>query len=91
MKQSRFMSLVESIANIAVGYVLALATQVIVFPLFGLAATLSEHLVIGVAFTGVSVLRSYTLRRLFEAWHVRREQSALSRHSDHQTIGMGRL
>ncbi len=91
MKQSRFMSLAESIANIAVGYVLALATQMIVFPLFGFTATLSEHLAIGAAFTGVSILRSYTLRRLFEAWRVHHEQSALLRHSDHQTIGTGRL
>jgi len=91
MKQSRFMSLAESIANIAVGYVLALAMQVIVLPLFGFTATLPEHLAIGAAFTGVSVLRSYMLRRLFEAWRVRRERAALLRHSDHQTIGMGRL
>jgi hypothetical protein len=91
MKQSRFMSLVESITNIAVGYVLALAMQMIVLPLFGLMATLPEHLAIGAAFTGMSVLRSYTLRRLFEAWRVRREQSALLRHFDHQTIGSGRL
>jgi hypothetical protein len=91
MKQSRLMSLVESIANIAVGYVLALATQVIVFPLFGIRASLPEHLAIGVAFTGVSVLRSYTLRRLFEAWRVSHEQSAPSHYSDHQTIGRGRL
>jgi hypothetical protein len=91
MKQSRLMSLVESIANIAVGYLLALATQLIVFPLFGLTATLSEHLAIGAAFAGVSVLRSYMLRRFFEAWRVRREQSALLRHFNHQTIGSGRF
>jgi hypothetical protein len=91
MKQSRFMSLVESITNIAVGYVLAIATQVIVFPLFGIKASLCEHLAIGAAFTGISIVRSYMLRRLFEAWRVRCEQSALLRHSEHQKIGMGRL
>ncbi|HXF89304.1 MAG TPA: hypothetical protein VNK48_13205 [Xanthobacteraceae bacterium] len=76
MKQSRLMSLVESITNVVVGYGLALATQMIVFPLFGLTATLSEHLVIGAAFTAMSILRSYTLRRLFEAWRVRRERDS---------------
>jgi hypothetical protein len=91
MKQSRFMSLAESIANVAVGYLLALATQVIVFPLFGIKASLPEHLAIGAAFTSVSALRSYVLRRLFEAWRVRRERFALIRHSDHETIGGGRL
>jgi len=76
MKQSRLMSLVESIANVAVGYGLALVTQLIVFPWFGIAASLAEHLAIGAAFGGVSILRSYLLRRLFEHWRVRREGSA---------------
>ncbi|HXF54058.1 MAG TPA: hypothetical protein VNK52_08035 [Hyphomicrobiaceae bacterium] len=85
------MSLAESIANVAVGYLLALATQVIVFPLFGIKASLPENLAIGAAFTGVSVLRSYMLRRVFEAWRVRRERFALIRHSDQETIKRGRL
>ncbi len=42
MKQSRLMSLAESIANVAVGYGLALATQLIVFPWFGIAASLGD-------------------------------------------------
>ncbi len=91
MKQSRFMSLAESIANVAVGYLLALATQVIVFPLFGIKASLSEHLAIGAAFTGVSILRSYTLRRLFEAWRVRRERAVPVGHPYNKTIEIGRL
>ena len=37
MKQSRRMSLVEAIANVGVGFCVALLTQIIVFPLFGLA------------------------------------------------------
>ena len=62
------MSLVEATANVVVGYVLAIATQIIVFPLFGLDAALGEHLAIGMAFIGVSLARSYLLRRLFERW-----------------------
>lgn len=91
MKQSRLMSLVESITNVAVGYVLALVTQVVVFPLFGITASLSEHLAIGAAFTGVSILRSYALRRLFEAWRVRRERAVLVRHPYNKTSEIGRL
>ena len=34
--QSRFMSLVESVSNIVVGYGLAVLTQLLVFPMFGL-------------------------------------------------------
>jgi hypothetical protein len=66
MKQSRVMSLVESITNVIAGYALAIATRLAVFPLFGIEAALGEHLAIGLAFVGVSLIRSYALRRLFE-------------------------
>ena len=71
MKQSRLMSLVESLANVLVGYVVAVATQMLVFPLFGLAVTVTENLLIGLIFTAVSIVRSYALRRGFEALRVR--------------------
>ncbi len=66
MTQSRIMSLIEAATNVAVGYVLAILTQIVVFPWFGLNANLMEHLTIGVAFLGVSLVRGYLLRRLFE-------------------------
>ena len=65
--QSRCMSFVESVSNIAVGYGLAVLTQIIVFPLFGLHASLGENLLIGCLFTAVSLVRSYALRRIFNA------------------------
>ena len=63
--QTRIMSLVESVANIIVGFAVAVITQLLVFPLFGLAASLSDNLTIGLIFTAVSLCRSYALRRLF--------------------------
>lgn len=71
MKQSRLMSLVESLANVLVGYGVAVATQMAVFPLFGLTVTLTENLLIGSIFTAISVVRSYALRRGLEALRVR--------------------
>ena len=65
--QSRCMSFVESVSNIVVGYGLAVLTQIIVFPLFGLHASLGENLLIGCLFTAVSLVRSYALRRIFNA------------------------
>ena len=65
------MSLVEAITNVAVGFLVALLTQIIVFPLFGLEVTLGENLVIGGLFTLVSICRSYALRRVFEAIRAR--------------------
>lgn len=71
MKQTRLMSLVEAVANVVVGYGVAVLTQLIVFPWFGLPARLSDALAIGAVFTIVSVARAYLLRRLFEALRVR--------------------
>ena len=62
MKQSRRMSLIEAIANVGVGFLVALLTQIIVFPLFGLAASLGENFAIGGLFTIASIARSYALR-----------------------------
>ena len=66
--QSWRMSLVEAVANTVVGYVVAVATQFTVFPLFGLRVGLIENLGIGLIFTAVSVARSYLLRRVFEGF-----------------------
>jgi hypothetical protein len=65
------MSLIEAISNVAVGFLVALLTQVIVFPLFELEVGIGEHLAISGLFTIASIARSYLLRRLFEAIRVR--------------------
>ncbi len=78
MKQSRLMSLVESLANVLVGFGVAVATQIAVFPLFGLTVTITENLLIGLIFTAVSIVRSYALRRGFEALRVRQSAMASS-------------
>jgi len=68
MRQSRVMSMIEAATNVVVGYGLAIATQIVVFPWFGIETGLAEHMTIGLAFTGVSLARGYLLRRLFERW-----------------------
>ena len=71
MKQSRFMSLVEAVANVAVGYGVAVVTQILIFPVFGLHTTLAQNLKMGAIFTVVSIARSFALRRVFEAIRMR--------------------
>jgi len=68
MKWSPAMSLVEAVTNVVVGYVLAIATQLVVFPWFGMETGVAEHMTIGLAFVGVSMARGYVLRRMFERW-----------------------
>ena len=75
MKQSRTMSLIEAVANVAVGFGVAVLAQVVVFPLFGLDVSFSDNLTLGAIFTAVSIGRSYALRRLFEAVRVRSSET----------------
>ena len=66
MAQSRALSLVEAIANVAVGYGIAVGVQLAVFPVYGLGVRFTDTLGIGAVFTAVSIVRSYLMRRLFE-------------------------
>ena len=75
MKQSRLMSLVEAVTNVVVGYGVAVMAQIVVFPLFGLRASLTDNLLIGAIFTAASIVRSYSLRRVFEVLRVRRART----------------
>lgn len=65
MTQSRLESLMESVANICIGYGIALASQLVLFPLYGIHISLSTNLWIGFWFTLISLIRSYALRRWF--------------------------
>lgn len=65
MSQSRLSSFFESLVNVGIGYLVAVAAQMAIFPLFGLHVAAVDHLLIGVFFTFVSVARSYCVRRLF--------------------------
>ena len=82
MKQSRAMSLFEAIANVMVGYGVAVATQMLVFPLFGLQTTLAQNLKLGLIFTVVSIARSFTLRRVFETVRVANRSADHDAHAE---------
>jgi hypothetical protein len=64
-QQSKKMSFYESLINVTVGYVFAVASQLIIFPLFGIYLPLSDNLIMGLYFTVLSIIRSYALRRVF--------------------------
>ncbi len=67
--QSRVQSMLEAWANVAIGYVVALLSQLAIFPLFGIRVTLADNLLIGGYFTLISLIRSYAVRRLFNRMH----------------------
>lgn len=63
--QSKVDSLIESISNILIGYIVAIISQLLVFPLFDIVIPLADNLLIGLYFTGISLVRSYAICRLF--------------------------
>lgn len=71
-RQSHLMSAIESATNVAVGFFVALLAQILVFPIFGIYVPMQDNILIGAIFTAVSLIRSYILRRLFEAIRVSR-------------------
>ncbi len=79
MKQSRFMSMLESVINIAVGFGISLGAQILILPLLGVTISLAQNLHFAVIMTVISIARSYVLRRVFEALHIRRPLSPFMR------------
>ncbi len=63
--QTRRGSLLESLVNILVGYSINFVANLLIFPLFGWHISTRENLTMGVIYTGISLVRSYGLRRFF--------------------------
>jgi len=63
--QTRIGSFIESITNVLIGYVIAILTQLFVFPLYGIKIHIGTNLKIGFWFTIISIIRSYAIRRWF--------------------------
>ena len=63
--QTKIQSLLESTVNILIGYFTALASQLLIFPLFNINITIQDNLLIGLYFTLISLIRSYLVRRYF--------------------------
>jgi len=69
--QSKTHSIIESITNVAIGYGVAVLSQIAIFPLFDIYVSVSDNLLIGVWFTVISIVRSYVVRR----WFTRRTEA----------------
>jgi len=63
--QTRTQSLIESLTNIIIGYLVAILSQLLVFPFFDIYVTFIDNVLIGFYFTIISLARSYLLRRFF--------------------------
>lgn len=65
MSQTRIGSIVEAWANIAVGFSINYVANLLIFPLFGMHISLIDNFYMGCIYTGISLVRSYVIRRWF--------------------------
>ena len=65
MTQTRLQSLIETATSVAIGYLVAVLSQLIIFPAFGIRTTITDNLLIAGYFTIISVIRGYMVRRWF--------------------------
>jgi hypothetical protein len=63
--QSKWDSWRESVTNTAIGYVVAVCSQVVIFPFFGIHIPLMDNFIMALWFTLVSIIRGYFVRRWF--------------------------
>ena len=65
--QTRLMSMVETITNVAIGLVVSFLSQVVIFKFYDIHISLAQNLELTLYFTVVSVIRGFALRRFFNS------------------------
>jgi hypothetical protein len=65
--QSRSASFFETLTSTLLGFVLSVMVQRLLFPAMGHDFGFAENMVVATVFTAVSILRGYTVRRVFNA------------------------
>ena len=63
MQQSKLDSLIEALLSTFIGFIVSFTTNLILMPMLGIPVSLSQNFILTVAFTFVSVARSYLVRR----------------------------
>lgn len=67
MNQSRLGSLIEVTFNIAIGFAINWVANIYILPLYGFQITGGQAFSMGLLYTVISVVRSYVIRRWFNA------------------------
>lgn len=79
MTQTRTDSFMEALTNVVVGFAINFTANMIVLPwLLGVPADAGAMALIGVAYTVISVARTYGLRRLFNGRTVWQELKSIN-------------
>lgn len=68
--QDKHMSLIESVVNVFIGYILTVLIQYLIYPLFGIVIPAEQALFISGLIVLISFIKNYALRRMFNTLHV---------------------
>jgi len=63
--QTKKISLIESITNTLTGLMISFLIQLIIYPVMNIPVRLEQNIIITLVFTGVSIMRGYFVRRIF--------------------------
>lgn len=63
--QNKAQSLIETLTNVSIGYVISFIANMTVLPMFGYDINLTDGFWISMIFTIISVIRGYVVRRWF--------------------------
>ena len=67
MLQSKVSSFIEALMNVAIGFGINYIANLLIFPLFNMNISLIDNLWMGMIYTIISIVRSYVIRRWFNA------------------------
>ena len=67
MTQTKLGSLYEALINIVIGFTINYTANLLIFPLFGFHISHSANFLMGGIYTVISLVRSYVIRRWFNA------------------------
>jgi hypothetical protein len=67
--QTKRQAKIETLIQQLIGFGVAMASQLLIFPVFDIHINMTENFTIGIYFTIISTIRSYCVRRYFNRKH----------------------
>lgn len=80
MEQTKLSSLIEAVINNLIAFPITFVIGPIVYPFFGHTFSMTQNLGITAVFSAVSIVRSYVIRRWFNA-KIKRMANKLAHHA----------
>lgn len=83
--QSKKLSLIETVTNVVSGFAVGIATQIAIFPFYGLKVSFLANLSMTFIFALTSFVRSYIVRRIFNRIAEKQNEASSNECRDHDS------